>query len=321
MTIFAQVGNQTQINQNSFIPVGTLGIEEVTTGEISANNSPGFTTPVANSFLEIDTTSKNTLSFQLSGTWSVSSSGGLYVQASVDGTNWISLSSYASIFEVKINSYVYFIESGHTGIWQVDVAGFNKVRIVAIDTVWTGSVSITAITTPSSRVINPSVPGLPLSKFLTSAGDGTGTNNLIGNYSSVSTDFYYQPPLTNKFYVETVQIQLSDNASFNQTDYGAIAGGLTNGITLWLSKNGTETPLQSGFVIKHNNDWLATTPYSTLTTFAGSSQTLIIQFKLRQDYGVPLLLDGAQSDKFILRLNDNFSTLVAHRCIIRGQFI
>ena len=160
------------------------------------------------------------------------------------------------------------------------------------------------------------VAGLPVGYFLTNIGDGTGTSNLIGDYSAVATDFFYTA--TTRYDAHTVLVTISDNANFNQTDYGAIVGGLTNGVKLFIHPVGAPAPIQllSGYTFKKNYEWLAITSHTSLTSFAGLSQTLVIEFELVNDYGKPLNL--AIGDKFIVRLNDNLTSLVSHTFAVRG---
>lgn len=159
--------------------------------------------------------------------------------------------------------------------------------------------------------------GLPYLRFLTTAGDSTGVNNLIGNYSAAPTDFYYSPPTNTKYHISSVLIQISDNATFNQIDYGGMAA-LTNGIKFYIQEGTTPTvPLLSGVIVKQNNDWLGLTGDVLLTTFSGTAQTLGVSFNLFKDFGEDLEL--LSTSKFIVRLNDDFTSLVAHRFILRGR--
>lgn len=159
--------------------------------------------------------------------------------------------------------------------------------------------------------------GTPFVKFLTN----TGVNNANGNYSLAVTDFTYQPTTVEKFYWETFDIQVSTSAAMNQTDYGSVAGGLTNGVKFFVSFNGTEVPLVGGFTVKQNVDWFVLTHDVTLSTFAGNASTLAISFRIMEDFGAPIVLDGSKNQKLIARLNDNFSTLVVQRFAAKGRII
>jgi hypothetical protein len=99
----------------------------------------------------------------------------------------------------------------------------------------------------------PILDGLSTQKFLTASGDGLGAYNLNGNYSAAPTDFYYQT--TSKYDLYSILIVISDNATFNQIDYGAIVGGVTNGVKFFIKPNGAaEVPLLSGVAVKQNHE-------------------------------------------------------------------
>ncbi len=162
---------------------------------------------------------------------------------------------------------------------------------------------------------NPPLPlGRPFRFFLTASGDGLGANNHNGNYT-VPTDFFYIS--TSRFDIHSIVIMVSDAASFGQTDYGAIASGLLNGVTFWVNIPGTgDVRLLTPDPIKFNYDWYTVTEHASITTFSGSAQTLVISFEIMNDFGIPLTLFTGW--KFIVRLNDNFTGLLRHTFHLRG---
>lgn len=164
--------------------------------------------------------------------------------------------------------------------------------------------------------VRPPTDGIPVQFFMTATGDNVPPYNLNGNYSAAPQDFYYQA--TANYDIYSVLINISDNANFNQLDYGAIVDGtITHGPKFFIKPNGlTEIPLLSGMTIIHNYDWLSLTPEVALTSFAGLAQTLTININMMNQYGQPLSI--RKGDRFIIRLNDNFSTLVSQTFVIRG---
>lgn len=167
------------------------------------------------------------------------------------------------------------------------------------------------------------LPGLPYLKHLSLTGDSGGSGELNADYSAATTKFYYQPTTGTKFYIHNVLIKIADDASFNMTDYGGISGGLTNGVTFYVSPDGgtTEIPLLGGHVFKQNYHWAAITPHFLLTTFSGTAQTLTVNINLIDQFGAPLALDGTAGHQFIVRLHDNFSTLVGHHFALQGRVV
>lgn len=171
---------------------------------------------------------------------------------------------------------------------------------------------------PSTFLKTESLPisnGRPTQFFLTTAGNGTGVYNHNVNYSATPTDISYVA--TSVYDMQTFIVVISDNATFNQLDYGAISGGLTNGVKVFIKPAGlAEIPLLSGVAFKQNYEWFQITERVNLSSFAGLSQTLTIAFDITNDYGKPINMNAG--DTFIVRLNDDFSTLVGHTFGIRG---
>lgn len=165
----------------------------------------------------------------------------------------------------------------------------------------------------------PSIQGRPTQFFMTASGDGQGAYNLNGNYSASPTDFYYQA--TSTYYVQTLLISISDSTKFLQNDYGGMASGIvTNGVKLFIKPNGlTEIPLLSSVAFKYNYEWLQVTPHTILTQFDGLPQTLSINFDIVADYGMPITMNIG--DRFIIRLNDDFTGLIDHTFGLRGRKI
>jgi hypothetical protein len=157
--------------------------------------------------------------------------------------------------------------------------------------------------------------GLPTRRWLTASGDGLGTFNLIGDYSATPTDFYFET--TYKFDIYSLIITISDNAKFNQIDYGAIPGGLTNGVGFFAKQVGIpEFRLLNTVNIKQNYEYLSFIEETRLTQFDGTPQTMQFVLDVENVFGIPFTLNAG--DRFIVRLNDNFTTLVSHTFGIKG---
>lgn len=166
------------------------------------------------------------------------------------------------------------------------------------------------------RPVTPPIIGLPTQFFLTTTGIPSTTHDATGNYSVTPADFHYIS--TAKYELYSLLITISDNATFNQGDYGGIVGGLTNGVKLFIynANLGLTIPLLGGNAVKKNYEWITLTHDTILTTFSGTAQTLMVNFDMIQDYGQPIHMEPG--DKFIVRVNDDLTTLVSHTFGIRG---
>lgn len=157
--------------------------------------------------------------------------------------------------------------------------------------------------------------GIPTVKFLTNA---SAQYQVTTNNSAATVDYFYEPPAGYGFVVESLCVQIADDANFNQIDYGAISGGLTNGISFWIVSNGVEIPLLAGQVVKRNLDWARITPDLKLTQWAGLPQSLIINLSTDARFGLPLTLSSVNADRILVRTKDNFTSLVDHTFAIGG---
>lgn len=96
---------------------------EVISGAISALNANlNSGTPTANSFVAVNLADADTLSVQITGTFVAT----LIIQGSIDGVNWINMSSL-----VNVNGGAGLSTITAAGIYQVDVAGLNYLRVTA----------------------------------------------------------------------------------------------------------------------------------------------------------------------------------------------
>jgi hypothetical protein len=170
---------------------------------------------------------------------------------------------------------------------------------------------------PASQ--NPEVVKAPFLRFLNLTGDGGVTGcEMAGNYAAAATDFFFTPPAGKIYNIAAMLFTIADNANFNQLDYGAIAGGLTNGIKLIKSSGGVETQLIGGLTVKQNYQYLAATYHVQITSFAGLAQTMAVEFDTHLSSGTYIELKSYTNDKLIVRVNDDLSSLVSHKVAIRG---
>jgi hypothetical protein len=124
-------------------------------------------------------------------------------------------------------------------------------------------------------------------------------------------DYWVGPPAGERWGIGMIQITISDNASFGQTDFGGIAAGLTNGCQLLYTSTATGVVDLYGLPVKRNYEWLHLPAGVELTTFAGTAQTLSVQFNSYIQSGQYLILDGDLGERLMLRARDDLSSLVS----------
>jgi hypothetical protein len=144
----------------------TDGADTVATGTITTQNLVPAGVATANSAVAISTDGRPSVAVQVAGTYT----GALSAQATVDGTNWITLSG---IMNVNTGALTSTITSAATGIFQIETAGFSQFRI-------TGLAAMTGTATITLRA------NLRMSLIALDAPIPAGTN-AIGNITTLTT--------------------------------------------------------------------------------------------------------------------------------------
>ena len=161
-------------------------------------------------------------------------------------------------------------------------------------------------------------------RFLDTTGDGTGTKNAIGNYSSSAEEFLLTPGGTVLGEQEIIQVNQLNIfiKTTNESDakgYGSDTE-LTNGITLlWRRKGVTFHNLTDSVPIKTAVSWLRYSDYDIVRELVpkGHVYKVIIKF---ETFGQPPVLMNRYSDSLVVQLNDDFSHLTEHYFLARGIY-
>lgn len=121
-------------------------------GNITTQNLVSGGVATANSAVEISCDARPTVSVQVSGTYT----GALSAQATIDGTNWVTLSG---LLNSNTGALASTIASAAVGLFQVETAGFQKVRITALAAVTgTATVSLRACVRAGLIGLDASLP-------------------------------------------------------------------------------------------------------------------------------------------------------------------
>jgi len=169
--------------------------------------------------------------------------------------------------------------------------------------------------THGNLCVIPPVSAFPKHEYLTTLGTNAGNLNLNSNFASLTEVFHLA---TAEFRVYSLVITISSAAKVNQDGYGSIAGGLTNGFNFYYKPSGGANQPLSAHTIKTNDDFCVITPDFRITSFEGTAQTINITINIKELFGAPLILNTG--DKFLINLQDNFSTLLHHSFVLNGLF-
>lgn len=133
-----------------------------------------------------------------------------------------------------------------------------------------------------------------------------------GDYSGAPQKFLFQAVPNRKFAVSRITVEVSDNGTLGRNNYGSINNGLNNGIVFYTVINGVETIISNPPLIKTNGDYLSASNVFEIVNFDGGVDSVFYALDFSQ-FADPVVLNGDLGDMFGVILNDNFSTLVAHK--------
>lgn len=129
--------------------------------------------------------------------------------------------------------------------------------------------------------------------------------SMVVNASGTPQTFKYQPDPGEIWYVERLKMLINDSGANNIDDFGAITGGLTNGVQVLTSIGGTEYEETN---LKDNAD--------IVLVFDGIGQPTSSGFLDSADafygtlvFGTPIKLVGDDNDFIAFRIRDNLTGL------------
>lgn len=165
-------------------------------------------------------------------------------------------------------------------------------------------------------ILKDGMSKFPINKILDTVGDGSGTNNAIGNYSGGAQSFKMTVPVGTSYTVSNLIIYLAGGTAFTNDGYGSIINSLANGWTIKIYKSGVLNDLLDGNLIKANRDLESISTSICHPTFGGLADSLVATISF-SSYGMPFYI--SESEYIEVILNDNFSGLAKHQFIVQGH--
>lgn len=146
-------------------------------------------------------------------------------------------------------------------------------------------------------------------------GDGSGTDDILGDFSSTADIFFFTPAANKTYLINKLQVNIRDVGLANGAEFGALAA-LTNGITLKHTRAAaTVRDFTMGNVIKTNGDLADMCDEFSLTNYAATDENIL---SATFNFSEPLVISAALVDKLQYGVNDNFAGLVHHFVTVYG---
>ena len=165
----------------------------------------------------------------------------------------------------------------------------------------------------------PLLPRNAIYRSLDTNGDGTGTKNAVGDYSVAglgATEFFFQPEYP--AHIERIMISMEDTSGMSASDYGNIAGGLTNGWTLKVFDGEVEVlDFNEGIAVTSNAEIGFTSYDVDVKTWSTGNEILVSRFTFGRA-GQALYLP--QDHKLSVTFSDDLSGLIQHYFKIQGYY-
>jgi hypothetical protein len=157
-----------------------------------------------------------------------------------------------------------------------------------------------------------------LFQYLDKNGDESGDIEAIGNYSSTADDFFIQPPNGKVYQIHRLIVSIQSSSVIAALKYGSLAA-LANGIKIYTTKGPDAVEkLINKAPIKTHDDWGGICHDSIALNYGSvAGKSVSVRWSFFKS-GTSIWLNGDLNHKLILRLNDNFTGLSAHRFYAQG---
>lgn len=158
----------------------------------------------------------------------------------------------------------------------------------------------------------------PLYRFLDATGDGTGSKDATGDYSITPARFRIAPAAGELFVIHRMIVEVIDAGVFRAQDYGAITGGVANGIALAVRRDGADVfDLTDGLPVKTNGGWGQHCYDAQLKDWGSGNTFLGVRWSFDKA-GTPLVLNGDEAEALAVYLADDFTGLLGHTFLVQG---
>jgi hypothetical protein len=145
-----------------------------------------------------------------------------------------------------------------------------------------------------------------------------GSDSVTGNYSVTPEKFYIAPGPGEVYRIARMLVFLEDS-KINADDYGAIAGGLTNGMKLTVEDSvGTVLlDLMDGGTVNSSAEWAEYCFDAEHKAWGVGSEFLTVRWTFTKG-GVYIRLVGDDDERLVITGQDNLTGLVEQEFIVQG---
>lgn len=155
----------------------------------------------------------------------------------------------------------------------------------------------------------------------TGGAGSTAAFNAILDWSSTAQDFWIQPESGHALEVHHLTAHIEDGGTFIAAGYGSTSAAVANGVSILLQRGGVDfEDLTDGHPITHNADWYKYSFDVDYVEFGSGNNFLKVRWAFTE-HGETILLKDSRSDRFVVRINDDFRFLVDQEFVVQGRYL
>jgi hypothetical protein len=158
-------------------------------------------------------------------------------------------------------------------------------------------------------------PANIITRMIDTNGDGTGAFE----QAIVTTQKYFiQPPDDVTYILKRMNIYAQDLAFTSADNYGAISGGLANGIKVYIENdNGVIKDFTDQMTIKTTYQWGLFAGVDATSIGGAGSDPFNVRWTFARTCG-DIILVGSDNERFVVETQDSLADLDSHICQVQG---
>jgi hypothetical protein len=165
------------------------------------------------------------------------------------------------------------------------------------------------------------VPGaFILNQFLSLGGDGTGTADFIGDFSTPD-EAYIQAPAGKVYIIHRMLVLVEDGVGMRAERYGTLSGALGNGLVL---EHKDDNRVYTDFTpspLTHNAQWGGYCYDVDVKAWGAGNEVLVARWTFSKSGQAVELNGDGENQRLAMTLQDNFTGLVSHTFLVQGHVI
>jgi hypothetical protein len=166
----------------------------------------------------------------------------------------------------------------------------------------------------------PVDPKTIISRLASTNGDGTGTTNAIGDYTT-PIELKVTPATRQGLEIHRMIVGVEDSASsMSPGEYGGLGAALSNGIVVSVKNSSGTLYTLTAFPITTNLEWAQHCHDLQQHTWGTGNDGYSVRWTFSKS-GYPVVIADNDDTWLSIDLSDNFTGLITHRFIVQGYEI